>query len=281
MTRCRPFKIKGLSPVTTNRRGKNDEKCRPSEKKGSSGSVCAVRAYLRCNRSVDENFLPGIRVTITAAAAAVGALRSACSDDNVFAEAMALRAEAAVVDESSFVSAVSLAPDAVGEGEADAPISADRIDSPPVDSKAAGGSSAPGGGDGCAATAAMAAARIGLPCLDGENTRAAAAAIRASLDWSSWMAISCGIMELLSPPFSSGGAAGGGGSFIVATVVAFIIGLCLDFCWRENFTGAELKGSLAGPTRKGNIVSLPSVLLKNSGAIVCHVTMTTWKADHK
>lgn len=178
---------------------------------------------------MDENFFPGIRGTITAAAAAVGALRFACSDDNVFADAMALRAEAAVVDESSFVSAVSLAPGAVGEDGADAPISADRIDSPPVDSKAAGGSSAVGGGDGCAATAAMAAARIGLPCLDGENTRAAAAAIRASLDWSSWMAISCGIMELLSPPFSSGGAAGGGGSFIVATVVAFIIGLCWIF----------------------------------------------------
>ena len=31
-------------------------------------SVCAVRAYLRCNRSVDENFLPGIRGTVNATA---------------------------------------------------------------------------------------------------------------------------------------------------------------------------------------------------------------------
>lgn len=128
-----------------------------------------------------------------------------------------------MVDESSFVSAVSLAPTKAGEDETDAGGSAERIESPPTDSEAVGGNSTVGGGDGCDATAATAAARIGLPCLEGENTRAAAAAIRASLDWSSWMAISWGIMALLSPSSLSGGAAGGGGPFIVATVVAFII----------------------------------------------------------
>ena len=79
----------------------------PRPEKGSTGWLWFVpgRAYLRCNRSVDENFLPGIRGTLVAAAAAVGAalaLRLSWS-----ADAIALSAEAAVVDESSFVSAVS------------------------------------------------------------------------------------------------------------------------------------------------------------------------------
>jgi len=163
---------------------------------------------------VDENFLPGVRGAFGAAVA----VPAAAGASPVAADAIALRrAEAAVVDESSFVSAVSLVAEAVGDDDADGFRFADRSESSSSDSDAGGGSDPVG--DGCEATAAMAAARIGLPPLRGENTRAAAAAIRASLDWRSWIAISWGTMALPSPSPLSGGRAGGGGSFILVPLL--------------------------------------------------------------
>ena len=172
-------------------------------------------SYLRCNRSVDENFLPGVRGAFGAAAAVPAAAGAAL----VAADAIALRrAEAAVVDESSFVSSVSLVAKAVGDDDSDVVRFADRMESSSADSDAGGGSNPVG--DGCDATAATAAARIGLPpLLRGENTRAAAAAIRASLDWRSWIAISWGTMALPSPSPLSGGRAGGGESFILVPLL--------------------------------------------------------------
>ena len=185
----------------------NDERILPLRFVLRAGSC----SYLRCNRSVDENFLPGVRGAFGAAAAVPAAAGAAL----VAADAIALRrAEAAVVDESSFVSSVSLVAKAAGDDDSDVFRFADRMESSSADSDAGGGSNPVG--DGCDATAATAAARIGLPpLLRGENTRAAAAAIRASLDWRSWIAISWGTMALPSPsPLS-----GGGGSFILVPLL--------------------------------------------------------------
>lgn len=207
VTRCqRVKKMPRLSPPNLNRKI-NDERILPLRFVLRAGSC----SYLRCNRSVDENFLPGVRGAFGAAAAVPAAAGAAL----VAADAIALRrAEAAVVDESSFVSSVSLVAKAAGDDDSDVFRFADRMESSSADSDAGGGSNPVG--DGCDATAATAAARIGLPpLLRGENTRAAAAAIRASLDWRSWIAISWGTMALPSPsPLS-----GGGGSFILVPLL--------------------------------------------------------------
>ena len=197
------------SPVTTKSNRKiNDERILRFVGLCRAGSC----SYLRCNRSVDENFLPGVRGALGAAAAVPAAAL-------VVADAIALRrAEAAVVDESSFVSSVSLVAKAVRDDDSDVFRFADRMESSSADSDAGGGSNPVG--DGCDSTAATAAARIGLPpLLRGENTRAAAAAIRASLDWRSWIAISWGTMALPSPSPLSGVRAGGGESFILVPLL--------------------------------------------------------------
>ena len=196
---------------------------------------------------MDENFLPGVREAFGAAAT----VPAAAGASPVAADAIALRrAEAAVVDESSFVSAVSLVAEAVGDDDADGFRFADRSESSSSDSDAGGGSDPVG--DGCEATAAMAAARIGLPPLRGENTRAAAAAIRASLDWRSWIAISWGTMALPSPSPLSGGRAGGGGSFILVPLLhrstVGLGGSCwFGWPWEFHLWLSRIRGRDHGP----------------------------------
>ena len=70
MTRCQTSK-KGLyrwhHPIAVR---KNDEKMPP-------WILRLGLSYLRCNRSLDENFLPGIRGTVNATSGPVAALRFA------------------------------------------------------------------------------------------------------------------------------------------------------------------------------------------------------------
>ena len=230
-------------------------------------------SYLRCNRSVDENFLPGVRGAFGAAAAVPAAAGAAL----VAADAIALRrAEAAVVDESSFVSSVSLVAKAVGDDDSDVVRFADRMESSSADSDAGGGSNPVG--DGCDATAATAAARIGLPpLLRGENTRAAAAAIRASLDWRSWIAISWGTMALPSPSPLSGGRAGGGESFILvpllhrlsySRIVVWYEWPWEYYLWRQNSGPGPASGPATRRVSARHLFSSKTLLPKTHSMVV-------------
>ena len=180
-----------------------------------------------------------------------------------------------MVDESSFVSAVSLVAEAVGDDDADGFRFADRSESSSSDSDAGGGSDPVG--DGCEATAAMAAARIGLPPLRGENTRAAAAAIRASLDWRSWIAISWGTMALPSPSPLSGGRAGGGGSFILVPLLHRLSGsedrVGFGWPWEFYLWLSRIRGRDHGPATRlsaCHLFSSKTLLLKNHSMVVGH-----------
>ena len=256
------------SPVTTKSNRKiNDERILRFVGLCRAGSC----SYLRCNRSVDENFLPGVRGALGAAAAVPAAAL-------VVADAIALRrAEAAVADESSFVSSVSLVAKAVGDDDSDVFRFADRMESSSADSDAGGGSNPVG--DGCDATAATAAARIGLPpLLRGENTRAAAAAIRASLDWRSWIAISWGTMALPSPSPLSGVRAGGGESFILVPLLHRLSFSRIVF-WYDGHGNIMTREFGAGtsqrPATRLSSVCPPSVLLKN-----CSSKHIPWWSGH-
>lgn len=222
---------------------------------------------------MDENFLPGVRGAFGAAAAVPAAAGAAL----VAADAIALRrAEAAVVDESSFVSSVSLVAKAAGDDDSDVFRFADRMESSSADSDAGGGSSNPVG-DGCDATAATAAARIGLPpLLRGENTRAAAAAIRASLDWRSWIAISWGTMALPSPSPLSGSRAGGGESFILVPLLHRLSYSRIvvwyewpwEYYWRQNSGPGPASGPATRRVSARHLFSSKTLLLKTHSMVV-------------
>ena len=70
MTRCRNVQKRACGRLSPPIARKMTRKMPPPL--DPPASVCAVRSYLRCNRSVDENFLPGIRGTVSATADAVG-----------------------------------------------------------------------------------------------------------------------------------------------------------------------------------------------------------------
>lgn len=221
---------------------------------------------------MDENFLPGVRGAFGAAAAVPAAAGAALAA----ADAIALRrAEAAVVDESSFVSSVSLVAKAAGDDDSDVFRFADCMESSSADSDAGGGSNPVG--DGCDATAATAAARIGLPpLLRGENTRAAAAAIRASLDWRSWIAISWGTMALPSPSPLSGSRAGGGESFILVPLLHRLSYSRIvvwyewpwEYYWRQNSGPGPASGPATRRVSARHLFSSKTLLLKTHSMVV-------------